>query len=635
MIPLFCSKKNIPVVQKTTSKTATKITVIPSVQFFPEGGDAINGLPSRVAFAANDQYGRPVKIKGVILNNKNTVVDSIRTEHDGMGSVRIVYAKGDSYTAKWTDEQNNVHTNPLPAAKESGVSVEIANGAGKKAFVIRRTDDVPDNMKQLHVVATMHQQVVYMANASLDQSVTIGGAIPTGELVSGVLQITIFSSDWKPLAERICYVNNNDATFEPEVGFTSLGLGKRGANTIQISMPDSTIGNLSLAITDKGIGSDSSSNIISRLLLEGSLKGTVYRPQYYFQDSTAVVAKHLDLVMLTHGWRRFNWEAIVAGQMPQIKYPAETDYLTFSGKIYGATPMQLRGAGNLFAILRGKDSAQQPLMVPIKPDGTFEDPTVVLFDSTKIFYQFTNKSFGDISEVRFLNSVLPAQRRIELDRLKLVLLDTAGNARLRYLADQEARLRDLLKGNTLQGVTVTTKAKTPLQKLDERYATAMFQSGDAYQFDLTNDPLSNAYQSIFTYLQGKVAGLQITTGGSGTSLSWRGGAPTVYLDEIQSDVDQLGNTPVTNIAYVKVFRPPFMGGFNGANGAIAIYTKKGGDQVIDKGKGMPSKTVIGYTAIREFYSPNYGTIDPRNEAQDVRSTLYWAPTILTSQRITG
>lgn len=627
----FLFEKNIPVVQKAASKTAAKITVVPAIQFFPEGGDATNGLPSRIAFAANDQYGRPVKIKGVILNDKNTVMDSLRTEHDGMGSVRILYTKGDSYTAKWTDEQNGVHTTPLPAAKESGVNLEITNSAGKKSFIIRRTDDAPDNMKLLHVVATMHQQVVYMANASLGQTTSIGGAIPTADLVSGVLQITLFSSDWKPLAERICYVNNNDATFEPEVGFTNLGLGKRGANTIQISMPDSTIGNLSLAITDKGIGSDSSSNIISRLLLEGSLKGAVYRPQYYFSDSSAVVAKHLDLVMLTHGWRRFNWEAIVAGQMPQIRYPAETDYLTFSGKIYGATPMQLRGAGNLFAILRGKDSSQQAVDVHIKPDGTFEDPNIVLFDSTKIFYQFTNKSFGDISEVRFLNSVLPAQRRIELDRLKLILLDTAGNARLRYLADQEARLRDLLKGNTLQGVTVTTKVKTPLQKLDERYATALFQSGDAYQFDLTNDPVSNAYQNVFTYLQGKVAGLQITSGGSGTSLSWRGGAPTVYLDEIQSDVDQLSNTPVTNIAYVKVFRPPFMGGFNGSNGAIAVYTKKGGDQVMDKGKGMPSKTVIGYTAIREFYSPNYGTIDPRNEAQDVRSTLYWAPTILTSQ----
>ncbi len=627
----FLFEKNIPVAQKTISKTANKITVIPSVRFFPEGGDAIEGLSSRIAFAANDQYGRPVKIKGVIVNNKSSVVDTIKTEHDGMGSLRITYEKGETYTAKWTDEQNNVHTTALPSANSSGVSLEINNSAGKKSFIIRRTEDAPDNMKQLHVAATMHQQLVYMANANLEQTTSIGGGIPTAELVSGVLRVTLFSSDWKPLAERICYVNNNEAIFEPEVGFTNLGLGKRGANTIQISMPDSVTGNLSLAITDKGIGADSSNNIIPRLLLEGSLRGAVYKPQYYFSDSSNIVAKHLDLVMLTHGWRRFNWEAIVAGQMPQIKYPAETDYLTFSGKIFGANSTQLRSAGSLFAIMQSSDSVKQAVSVNIKPDGTFEDPNIVLFDSTKIYYQFTNKSFGDISEVRFMNSVLPAPHRIEIDKSKMILLDTMGNARLRYLADQEARLKDLLKGSTLQGVTVTTKVKSPMQKLDERYASGLFQSGDAYQFDLTNDVFANSYQNIFTYLQGKVAGLQITTNSNGASMTWRGGSPGVYLNEIQTDASQLSSISVSDIAYIKVFRPPFMGGFNGANGAIAVYTKKGGDQPMEKAKGMPSKTVIGYTAMREFYSPNYGTIDPRNEAQDVRSTLYWAPTILTTQ----
>ena len=626
----FLFEKNISVTQKSTLKTIAKVTIIPSLQFFPEGGDVIEGLPSRIAFAANDQYGRPVKIKGVILNNKNSVVDTIKTEHDGMGSIHITYSKGESYTAKWYDEQNTAHTTALPSANAVGASIEIIPANGKKTFVIRRTEDAPDNMKQVHIVATMHQQPVYMANANLDQTTSIGGSIPTSELVSGVMQVTLFSSDWKPMAERVCYVNNEEATFEPELGFTNLGLGKRGMNVIQISMPDSVIGNLSLAVTDKGIGTDSSSDIISQLLLTGDLKGAVYKPQYYFSNNSDSITKHLDLVMLTHGWRRFNWEAIVQGTMPQIKYPAEKDYLTFSGKIYGANSTQLRSAGGLFAILEAKDSSRQVVSASIKPDGTFEDPNIVLFDSTKIFYQFTNKSFGDVSEVRFMNSILPAQKHIVLDKSKMISLDTSGNARLRFLANEESRLNELLKTSTLKGVTVTTKVKSPLQKLDEKYASGLFQSGDAYQFDLTTDVFANSYQNIFTYLQGKVAGLQITTNSGGTSMTWRGGSPTVYLNEMQSDVNQLSGTSVSDIAYIKVFRPPFMGGFNGSNGAIAVYTKKGGDQTVDKGKGMPSKTVIGYTAVRQFYSPNYGTIDPRNEARDVRSTLYWAPMILTT-----
>ena len=47
----------------------SKNAVIPSLQFFPEGGDAIAGINNKIAFKANDQWGRPVKIKGVIENN--------------------------------------------------------------------------------------------------------------------------------------------------------------------------------------------------------------------------------------------------------------------------------------------------------------------------------------------------------------------------------------------------------------------------------------------------------------------------------------------------------------------------------------------------------------------------------------
>jgi hypothetical protein len=50
----------------------------------------------------------------------------------------------------------------------------------------------------------------------------------------------------------------------------------------------------------------------------------------------------------------------------------------------------------------------------------------------------------------------------------------------------------------------------------------------------------------------------------------------------------------------------------------------------DAGKGIPYKMIIGYTAPKEFYSPNYDTYNERNEEQDLRTTLYWAPMVLTT-----
>jgi hypothetical protein len=137
--------------------------------------------------------------------------------------------------------------------------------------------------------------------------------------------------------------------------------------------------------------------------------------------------------------------------------------------------------------------------------------------------------------------------------------------------------------------------------------------------------------NAFMYLQGKVAGLQINTNTTPPSLSWRGGTPAVYLDEIPTDAEMISTIPITDIAYIKVFRPPFMGGAGGGDGGIAIYTRKGGDRASEKGS-LSSNTIAGYSPVKEFYSPNYDRFDPRNEREDIRSTLFWSPIITANQK---
>lgn len=629
----FLYNKNIRILQKNPGKDSSTSTVT-SIQFFPEGGDLVENIGSRVAFKATDQRGKPVKVYGVILNNKGSVVDSFTSVHDGMGSFLLTPKTGKTYTAKWMDEKKHEHKTSLPVAKASGATISLATVSdNKEGFVVRRSDNAQDALKELHIVATMHQQVVYMAHLKLTESPMIGGTIPVSQLPTGILQVTLFDKDWNPLAERIVFVNNEDAVFTPEVGFSKLGLNKRGENAIEIDVPDSLSANLSIAVTDAGIGSDSSDNIITRFLLTGELKGSVYKPSYYFSNQSDSVSTALDLVMLTNGWRRFNWDKIVKGELPLITYPKDTAYLSLSGKVYGANSTQLRAAGDIFLFLQGKDSSQQTVDIPLKPDGTFHDPSVVFFDSVKVFYQFLkNRSFSDMSEVRF-NTGLPSPSKIYFDRVN-ILADTSGYYRNKLLADEKERVEQLLKTATLQGVTVKTRTKTPEQILDEKYTSGLFSGSDAYQFDITKDPFAQSRQNVFNYLQGKVAGLQISVDPTSTNASatWRGSATTFFLNEMPVTADVLLNTSMNDVAYVKVFQPPFMGSIGGgAGGAIAVYTRKGSEaKATNPGKGLPYKMVAGYTPVKEFYSPNYGTFDERNEMEDIRSTLYWNPMILTT-----
>jgi len=81
---------------------------------------------------------------------------------------------------------------------------------------------------------------------------------------------------------------------------------------------------------------------------------------------------------------------------------------------------------------------------------------------------------------------------------------------------------------------------------------------------------------------------------------------------------------MNDVAMIKIFRPPFFGGAGGgAGGAIAVYTKKGGSDNSNV-KGLPVALINGYSAIKEFYSPDYDK-SPDPDAKDYRTTLYWNP----------
>ena len=629
----FVYQKHIRVLGKEAPKTTTKVVPQYSVQFFPEGGDLISGIDNKLAFKATDQWGRPIRIKGVILANDKPSQE-FSSVHDGMGVISINPIAGTVYKARWKDDAVVEHTTDLPKSKPSGVSLQLAFNGAKRSFIINRTADAPPILQNLHVLGTMHGRVVFKATVSLTAKNTVQAAIPTEQFPSGVLTVTVFDAAWNAIAERITFIKNNDYRFQPIVTVQRWGLNKRARNEVEIKLPDSLQANLSVAVTDASIDVDSSTNIIAHLLLTSDLKGYVHNPAYYFKNNSDSLAHKLDLIMMTNGWRRFKWEEVRAGKFPAINYPKDTTYLSLSGKIQGVATGRLGPGDNIVLITKEKDTVTKIMALPLERDGSFGDPNIILFDSMRVFYQIKSKAI-DKGDVQFMTARLPAPNYSALrSSFAFInpLLDTAGNYRHRLLAEEQARAIALVQGKTLQGVTVTARGKSPLQQTDEKYARGIFSGGDAVSFDLVNDPFALGQTDIFNYLQGKVAGLMITQSGGQTNLQWRGGSPSLYLDEMPVDADLLSSIPVNDIAYVKAFRPPFTGGAGGGSGAIAIYTRKGGDIQNTPGKGLSRNTVMGYTPIRQFYSPNYAAYDKRNEQPDLRTTIYWAPVVRTDAK---
>ncbi len=161
----------------------------------------------------------------------------------------------------------------------------------------------------------MHQHLVYKARINLDENYMSGGTIPTAQLPSGVLVLTLFDANMIPLAERVVFVNNHEYLFNPEISVQIKGVTKRGKNSLVIDVPDTIKTNMSLAVTDITADGEfpNDDNIISRLLLTGEIRGHVHDPYFYFSSTADSLTNMLDLVMMTHGWRRIKWECVGKG----------------------------------------------------------------------------------------------------------------------------------------------------------------------------------------------------------------------------------------------------------------------------------------------------------------------------------
>lgn len=606
------------------------------LQFFPEGGDLVNGLASKLAFKATDARGLPIKVKGEVVSSSGKKIP-FESMHNGMGYLTLQPQAGEQYKAAWKDPAGRMQETPLPSALPSGIVLRTDQSAAQVDFEITKTTDAP--YRSLYVVAHMQQQLLYRAKANLTGRLSANGTIPLNDLPAGIVQITVFTEDEKPLAERIVFVNHDDYYFITDLNAPSKNLVKRAKNVIQIDVPDTVLCNLSVSITDAAInppvkGED---DIFSHVLLTSDIKGYVHQPAYYFSGADSALL-HLDLVMLTNGWRRFKWEDALAGRWPVIRNQPE-EYMGIRGKVSGLNRSSLVDQ-EISAIVELKNGGNQFITFPVQPDGTFIIPEALYFDTAKIFYQFNNdknKNLTTRGVFEFRNTFLNQSLNAKPDAGQYVSVQNVNAGAMNTLADLGNKRREQddarRRVQTLAAVEVKARKKTKQEEMDEEYTSPMFKAMDARILLVEDDPAAMAQLSILSYLQGRVPGLTVRMGGpNGTQLNWRGATPSLFLNEMNVDAATLESTPMADIAMVKVFNPPFFGGFGGgAGGAIAVYTKKG-RAATESIKGLDYVKVPGYSVVKQFYAPDYGNYEPTNNDADYRTTLYWKSSLYTNKQ---
>lgn len=644
----FLFRKDIRVFKPDTAYLKTKdsasISANPSVmglpghlqyavQFFPEGGDLVEGVQSVVAFKAINAEGLPLEVSGKVVDNTGAPIAAIRSVHDGMGSFMLTPREGQTYSAVFIADNGDTRSFALPGAKPSGIELHIfqSGSLSRLFFKITRSQKDQEKYNQLKLVAQMQSARMFLVDIDFSKGLS-GGMIPLDKMPSGIMQITVMDTSGMPLAERLIFVNNNDR-LNIQLDADQLNLAGRAKNVFDLSVPNAEQGNFSISVTDPDQVKDfpDQDNILSDLLLTSDIKGYVYHPGWYFRNKDTTTLQALDLVMMTNGWRRFAWEKIMNNQFPDIKVPAENDGLEIRGRAMDLS----NGTINLM-VRSPADSGTFVVTGPINDLGDFSIKGLSFHDTVKVYIQ------GSTGKDKTLSNNIHLYGSLSDNFTKLPLTipihpaeirDTAGLIHFLNITAERNRVDRIRNSRTilLKEVTITAAKASPFQDLEDRYTSGLFKGNwdQAQSFDLTKETVS--YTDIFQFLLARVAGLSVTPNQNTYVLSYRnGGSPALFLDEMEVSVDQLTDIPVTDIAYVKFFYPPFLGSAGGGgNGAIAVYTRKGSDNNSGSG-GLAKDQKAGYTLVRKFYSPNYMLSNNNNDLPDERTTLYWNPDVKTN-----
>jgi len=617
--------KVIPI--KTTSANV-------DVQFFPEGGNLVNSISTKIAFKAVGADGLGADIKGTVTDDQNNTITTFSSRHLGMGVFDIYPQAGKTYKAHITFADGSENTINLPAAVDKGYGLWI-------------NDDNPDSIKlkistshallaenandTLLLVAQSNGEILYAAK-SKPGSASFSAAIAKSRFPTGIVQFTLFSSAGEPLSERLIFVQNNDQ-LKLDVSSAKQTYSPREKVKINLNAKNGdskpTEGSFSVAVVDETKVPENETDettILSTILLTSDLRGYIEKPNYYFTNANANTQADLDVLMLTQGYHRFEWKQLLNDNFPPLVYQPEKTLqisghvTTLGGKpvVHGKVTL-LSTAGGMFYM----DTVTDAL-------GKFTFSNLVFRDSIKFVIQArTDKNHKNV-EID-LDNVAP--QKVSQNKNAPDMQVSIYDGLSAYLLSSKNLYSEQLKyglGNhiiSLKEVVVRDKRESVLKN-----SSNLNGPGNADQV-IMGDQLEGC-SSFEMCLSGR---LNFVYFRNGVPYSTRGGAMTVNVDGVFIPVDELSSFNMSDVASVEVLRTGSMysiyGSQAGPGGVILITSKRGNDGTLysSPAPGIITYGPRGYYKSRVFYSPQYDDPKTNIPVADLRSTIYWNPSLITAK----
>lgn len=617
------------------------------LQFMPEGGTLVENIPANIAFKAINEFGKPADVKGEILDNQGNVTATFNSYHDGMGQFSLTPQAGKIYSARIISPSGIKQPFDLPAAAKKGVVMNIIRKEKLLQFKLSTTQDM-----KIRLTGQSKDEVYYHKEIFIKKGEQLIDVDPAN-FPAGIARFTITSEQRMPLAERIVFLHPN-RILQVKITADKSKYQPREKVTLHLKTLDENgkpvPSNFSLSVIDDKLWSladDKQDHIISWLLMSSELHGKIEEPQFYFKQEEKSAIPSLDLVMLTHGYRYFDY----------------IDYIEKTGKPK-FTP-------DLNNILSGVilDKNNQPVrstvyLISSTDKRVYSDGNIIQqsTDDDGLFF------FTDITPALNYHIIARSDRRKEAVTIKILEQGTG------YAPMPARKIRDPFGDDDRLPPPVLALNQAPekqaenvkskeMQKLEERlkgdekalqevvivgYGVTQKRSMSAAV--TTVRETENGLFDPLTTLQGKVAGIAImpATGSlHNAQIQIRGlnslsgqDQPLILLNGIpvRNLADAINPSDIENISILKDATATAIYGSRGAHGVILVTTKNSRRPRtiinLEHTYYYASKSVQvknnDYTVARRFYAPKYHSPET-TERNDFRETIYWNPVVQTDK----
>ncbi len=631
------------------SKTITLNSNNLDLQFFPESGELVHGLKSKVGFKALGFDGNGKYIKAVVVTQQGEFITNFESNELGMGF--FILPKPDStqtYIARLKLQSGEIRTveYPLPPVAKKGTILSVFK-QGDNIYITATSNYLKND--SVHFRASCRGVAYYDIKGYLKKH-QLKFTLPVNLLPEGIIAFTMLDESNQLVVERLFFNERPDSRIKIKLATDKQSYQQRELTTLNIKTINNEErairANLSvLVFNSKQMGKVESNrqNILSYFLLSSDLKGRIEKPGFYF-DKDNDRNRDLDALMLTQGWRKYNYSKPI----DTTRYQPETS-LSISGTVGGIISKRGKKEVHLSLISLGK-----PKYFYLQTTDSMGRFNFNISDEygkdLKILIKSTNRSGRnrDYSIVldKIVSPVIMFDHVNSVEKVDSTIQVLVEKNRERKRVEDSFRMSE---GNTLLSeVVVKGYDMTPQRKLvTEKYGKPKIViSGKTLQ--AKEEEWSFGLYSVLMYhyadkvrivqrgnnMYARVVGAPSYKPGDGVTLIVIDGIPVK-----EYDYPQIAGIPPSEVKSfeiiqsaknflqlyleadpdVPILEAPTIGS------VIAIYTHAGkGLHGVQKPVGLFHTEVPVFSRPNEFYSPKYTNISAIDWAKpDLRALVHW------------